>query len=325
MHRRHALLVVLASCVVPLGASAQQAGRMFRIAWLSSVSYATHPLWPEFIEGMKTLGWIEHRSFTIEHLNYHGDSAKLPGLAAEAVRRNVDLIVCAGTPPAAAAKNATTTIPIVFFFVGDPVGSGFVATLARPGGNVTGLGGLGVALYGKMLALLIEAVPKASRVAMLTNSMLPHHAVFAADAHSEAQRLNVRLIPVELRSPDEIDSAFETVAREKTQALLILGQPFLFSHSARVAQRTTEQRLPAIIPFEEVAKEGVLMSYGSRLLDDLKRLPHYADRILKGVKPAELPVEQPSRFYLTINLRTAKAIGVMIPSALLARAESLIE
>jgi putative ABC transport system substrate-binding protein len=274
---------------------------------------------------MKELGWIEGRNFTIDHLNYEGQAPRLPALAAEAVRLKVDLIVCAGTPPTTAAKNATTTIPIVFFFAGDPVGSGFVATLARPGGNITGLGGLGPGVYAKMLALLVEAVPKATRIAMLINSANALHATWGADARSEAESLKVVLSPVELRSPDELESVFAAIARDKFDALLILGQPFLFTYGARLVKLTNDQRLPAMIPFEEVAREGLLLSYGARLVDDMKRLPYYIDRILKGARPADLPVEQPTRFYLTVNARTAKAIGVPLPHALLTRADVLIE
>jgi putative ABC transport system substrate-binding protein len=205
------------------------------------------------------------------------------------------------------------------------VGAGFVASFARPGGNITGLGGLGPGVYAKMLALLKEAVPKANRIAMLTDPTFPLHAAFAADAESAAQTLKVTLQPVALRSPDELGSAFATIARDKPDALLILGQPFLFGQGARVARMAIEQRLPAMIPFEEVARDGVLMSYGSKVVDDARRLPYYVDRILKGAKPADLPVEQPTRFYLTINLKTARAIGLAVPPSILQRADQVIE
>lgn len=323
MNRRDILLATLLVAVRPT--NAQQPGKVYRIAWLSSNSYATHPLWPEFIGGMKTLGWIEGENFAVDHLNYEGRSERLPALAAEAVRREPDLIVCAGTPPASAAKNATMAIPIVFFFVGDPVGSKFVATLARPGGNMTGLGGLGPGVHAKMFEHLVEVAPKARRIAMLANPDLSLHDTYGADAQSAARRFNVVLKPVPLRSPDDLDNAFATIARDEADAVLILGQPFLFTHGARVARLTIERRLPAIIAFEEVAQAGVLMAYGGRLVDDLRRLPHYVDRIFKGASPAELPVEQPTRFYLTVNLRTAKAIGLAIAPSLRSRADALIE
>jgi len=323
--RRDTLLFAMSLCWAPLRAQGQQAGKVYRIGWLSSVSYAATPLWPEFVGAMRERGWIEGQHFTVEHLLYEGHSERLPALAAEAVQRKVDLIVCAGTPPTTAAKNATTTIPILFFNAGDPVGSGFVASLARPGGNVTGLGGLAPGLYAKQLELLKDVVPKASRIAMLFNPTFHLHTAFVAEGESAARSLKVTLTLVELRSPEEVDSAFATIARDKVDALLILGQPFLFREGARVARMAIEQRLPAMISFEEVAKDGVLMSYGSRLIDDVRRLPHYVDRILKGAKPAELPVEQPTRFYLTLNLKTANAIGVTVPSSLLQRADAVID
>ena len=323
MRRRDTLPFILALCAAPPTTQGQQAGKVYRIAWLTSMSMAASQALTEFVRGMRELGWIEGQNFTIENLYYEGRGERLPALAAEAVQRKVDLILCAGTQTTTAAKDATTTIPILFYFVSDPVGSGFVASLARPGGNLTGMGGLGPGIFLKMLELLKEAVPKATRIAMFTNPTL--HAAFGVDAESAARSLKVTLKPIELRSPEELDSAFATIAREKVDALLIPGQPFLFREGARVAKMAIEQRLPAMIPFEEVARDGVLMSYGSRIIDDLRRLPHYVDRILKGAKPAELPVEQPTRFYLTINLKTAKAIGVTVPPSLLQRAAQVIE
>ena len=187
------------------------------------------------------------------------------------------------------------------------------------------MGGLGPGIYAKSLQLLKEAVPKARRIAMLTNPTFALHAIFGADAESAAQRLKVTLKPVEVRSPDELDRAFATIASEKIDAVLILGQPFLFGQRERVAKLAIEQRLPAMVPFDEVAEAGVLMSYGSRLLDDARRLPYYVDRILKGAKPADLPVEEATRFYLSINLKTARAIGVTIPQSVLLRADQVFE
>jgi putative tryptophan/tyrosine transport system substrate-binding protein len=176
-----------------------------------------------------------------------------------------------------------------------------------------------------MLELLKEVVPKATRIAVLTNPTFPLHTAFAADAETAARSLKVTLRPVELRSPEDIDGAFATIAGEKVDALLILGQPFLFGHGARVAKMAIEQRLPAMVPFAEVARDGVLMSFGSRVIDDIRRLTYYVDRVLKGVKPSELPVEQATRFYLTINMKTAKTIGLTVPPSLLQRADQVIE
>jgi len=324
MRRRDTLPLMLAMCAAPL-ATAQQAGKVYRIAWLTSIPLADSQGWTEFVRGMRELGWIEGQNFTVENLVWEGRSERLSALAAEAVQHKVDLIIGGGTQAAAAAKNATTTIPILFYYVGDPVGAGFVASLARPGGNITGMGGLGPGIHAKMLELLKEMVPKATRIAMLINPTFPQHAVYGADAESASRGLKVTLRPVELRSPEEIDGAFATIARDKVDALLILGQPYLFGQGARVAKLAMQQRLPAMIPFEEVARDGLLMSYGSRIIDQFRRLPHYVDRILKGVKPADLPVEQSTRFYLTINLKTAKAIGLTVSPSLLQRADQVIE
>ena len=250
---------------------------------------------------MRELGWIEGRHYMVDNRYTEGRSERIAAHAADLVQHKIDLLVGSGTPHTTALKNATSTIPILFFYVGDPVGSGFVAGLARPGGNVTGLGGLGPGMYTKQLELLREVVPKAAR------------------------SLGVTLRPIELRSPDDIDPAFATLAREPVDALQIFGQPFLFAQGARVAKRAIEHRLPAIFGFEEVARDGILMSYGAKLIDDIRRLPYFADRILKGAKPADLPVEQPSRFYLTVNQKTAKALGLTIPQSVLLRADEVIE
>ena len=316
--------VTLGVLTAPLGAQVQRVQKMYRIGWLAGTAPPDEH-WKVFMEGMQERGWIEGQNFTFDPLYSEGQSERFPALAAELVRRNVDIIVTGGTPPTTAARNATTTIPIVFFYAGDPVGSGFVANLARPGGNITGLGGLAPGVSAKTLELLKEAVPKASRIAILLSSSVRVAAASLAEIEPAARRIGVLLSPVEIRAPDELDSAFAAIARERPDALLILGQPFMFPHRARVAALALEQRLPAIISFKEVAEAGLLMSYGALLLDDLRRLPHYLDRILKGTPPGELPVEQPSRFYLVVNLKTARAIGIAIPQSLLLRADEVIQ
>ncbi len=324
---RRTLICVVTGALLTAGFAvrAQTPGKVYRIGWLSGAPYAGTPPLDEFNRGLRELGWVEGRHYTIENLYTEGRNERLPALAAELVQRKVDLLVGAGSPPTTALKNATATIPILFFYVGDPVGSGFVASLARPGGNVTGLGGLGVGVHAKHLELLTEVVPKASRIAMLHHPEFPVHAVYRAEVEPAARMLGVTLRPIELRTPDDIDLAFATLAREPVDALLIFGQGFLFPHGARVAKLALEQRLPAIIPFHEIAREGILMAYGSSLSDAMRRLPYFVDRILKGAKPADLPVEQGSRFYLTINLKTAKALGLKIPQALLLRADEVIQ
>lgn len=251
MRRRDTLAFILAFCVTPVAGQGRPA-KVYRLAWLSSTPIAPGPAWNAFIAGMQELGWIEGQHFTVENLRYEGNSERLRALAADAVERKFDLIICAGTPPAVAAKDVTTTIPIVFYSVGDPVGTGLVASPARPGGNVTGLGGLGIGITGKMLELLAEAAPPATRVAMLINPTFALHATVGAEAEAAARKMKLTLKPVELRSPDDLDRALATISRDKSEALLILGQPFLFGHGARLAKVAIEQRLPAIIPFEQL-------------------------------------------------------------------------
>jgi putative ABC transport system substrate-binding protein len=327
MSTRRTLICAIAGALLPAGRAgrAQTPGKVYRIGWLSSGPWVgTQPL-EVFNQGMRELGWVEGRHYMIDNRYTEGRSERIAAHAADLVQRKVDLLVGSGTPHAAALKNATATIPILFYYVGDPVVSGLVASLARPGGNVTGLGGLGPGMSSKLLELLREVVPKASRIAYLFNPAVSVHAATAAEVEPAARSLGVTLQQIELRSPDDIDAAFATLAREPVDALLIFGQGFLYQNGARVAKLAIEQRLPAIIPFQEVARYGLLMSYGSDIIDDVRRLPYLADRVLKGAKTAELPVEQPSKFYLTINQKTAKAIGLTIPQSLLLRAHEVIE
>ncbi len=307
-------------------AHAQAPAKPARIGWLTSGSpLVPSPGWDAFVEGMRERGYVEARDYTVINLLSEGRNERLPALAAELVQRKVDLIVAGGTLPASAAVKASSTIPVLFYYAGDPVGSGLVTSLARPGGNATGLGGLGAGQHTRQLQLLKDAVPKATRVAMVFNPDFPFHGANRAEVEPAARRLGLTLLPVEMRRPDDIEPAFATMLREKVHALHLFGQPFLFAHAARVAALAVEQKLPAMIPFVEAVRAGLLMSYGSRLIDDLRRLPYYVDRVLKGTPPAELPVEQPTRFYLTINLKTAQAIGVTIPQSLRLQADEVIE
>jgi len=325
MSTRRTLNCALAGALLAAGLGGCAPGKVYRIGWLSSGPWTgTQPM-EVFNQGMRELGWVEGRNYTIDNRYTEGRNERITALAAELVQRKVDLLVGSGTPHTTALKNATATIPIIFYAVADPVGSGIVASLPRPGGNVTGLGGLSLGVHAKQLELLKGGVPKASRIAYLFNPAVSFHAAIAAEVEPVARKLGVTLRPIELRSPADIDTAFATLAREPVDALLIFGQGFLFEHGARVAKLAIEQRLPAIISFQEVARYGVLMSYGSNILDDARRVPYFVDRVLKGAKPAELPVEQPSRFYLTINQKTAKAIGLTIPQSVQLRADEVIE
>jgi putative ABC transport system substrate-binding protein len=326
MRRRKVnLLLGSAALAWRLGAHAQTAGRVVRIGWLSGSPYVGSPMWAAFIAGMQERGWIEGSNFIVEALYSQGRSERFADLGAELVRRKVDLIIAEGTASAAAARHATSTTPIVFFYVGDPVGTGLVASLAHPGSNLTGTGGLGTWTAAKLLQLLKEVATRASRVAVFVNSAVPQHLVFRADLEPAAQSLGLTLWPVEVRSPDDLERAFARMAADKIDALLILGQGMMFSERVRIAELAIAYRLPAIVPFGEVAEAGVLMSYGPKLIDDMRRLPSFVDRILKGEKPADLPVEQPMRFYLTINRKTANRLGLTIADSVLVRADEVIQ
>ena len=304
---------------------AQTPTRLIRIGWLTTVQFLGTPLHALFSEAMRERGWIEGRHFVIDSRYSGGRNELLPALASELVRLHPDIIVSAASPTTAAAQKATSRIPLLFFSVGDPVGSGFVTSLARPGGNLTGFGGLGTVLHLKQLELLQEIEPKAARIAMFLNPTFSFHVQAREEIDALARQRGLVIRPIEARAPDDLDAAFQSATRERMDALLILGQPWHLQEAARVARLATLHRLPAVSPFEDLAKAGCLMSYANRMTDDVKRLPHLIERIVNGTKPADIPVEQPTRFYLSINLRTAKAIGVVIPHSLLLRADTVLE
>ncbi len=306
---------------------AQTPGKVYRIGWIISIPFETWQLRGAFAEAMRERGWVEGTNYVLDTLYYGGHAERIPALAAELVQRRCNVIVAGGTPPVGPLMKATSTIPIVFFAVGDPLASGFVASLARPGGNVTGLGGLGVGLIAKQLELLKQAVPGARRIGVLMNLDLNFHVPALQVLKATAPKLDVQLELVPLRSPEELTPAFAALAREQVDALVLLGQPFLRNGAGAqaVAALCLEHRLPTVSPFEELVKAGMLMSYAERPEDTVRRLPYYLDRILKGTAPADLPVEQPSRFYLAINLKTAKAYALPLSQSLLLQADEVIE
>jgi putative ABC transport system substrate-binding protein len=251
---------------------------------------------------------------------------RLPDLAAELVRLKVDIIVAAPTPAAVAAKNATGTIPIVMTVVGDPVGIGLIASLARPGGNVTGLSySVGVETFGKGLELLKAALPKVRRMAILSNPGNPSHVLAIRDLKVAAGSLGVQLQFLEARGPNEFDGAFAAMAKERVGALLVVADSVFNFHRARLTDLAARSRLPTMYGIRENVEAGGLMSYGASVPDLYRRAAGYVDKILKGAKPADLPVEQPTKFELVINLKTAKALGLTIPQSLLLRADQVIE
>ena len=304
---------------------AQTPDRLIRIGWLTTGMFLGTPLHALFTEALRERGWIEGRHFVIESRYSGGRNELLPALAAELVRLQPDIIVSGATPTTTAARNETTRIPLLFFNVGDPVGSGFAASLARPGGNLTGFGGFGTVLHLKQLELLQEIEPRPTRVAMFVNPAFSFHVSTRAEIEAFARQRGVVIRPIEVRSPDDIDTAFQSAARDRIDALLILGQPIYLQEAPRVARLATLHRLPSVSPFDDLVKAGTLMSYANRLTDDVKRLPSLIERIVNGAHPADIPVEQPTRFYLTVNLKAATAIGVRIPQSLLLRVDNLIE
>lgn len=321
MHRRSLLGLLLAGFPTWLAA---QGAKIHRIGWLSA-GPPVDALWKVFIDGLRDRGWIEGRNVAFDIRTSGGKDERFTALAAELVQRRVDLIVTAGTPPTVAAAKVTTTIPIVFWAVGDPVGEGLVNSLAHPGRNLTGTGALGPLQAVKTLEILKEAFPKSSRIAMFFNDAFPLLVSLRPQLNAAARRLGVELTEIQVRAPEDIEGAFATVARGKFDALFIVGQPFIGAERVRVAKLAMETRIPAISQFNILTEAGLLMSYGSRFIDDLQRVPDYIDRILKGAKAGDLPVEQPTTFHLVINLRTAKAIGVDLPPAMVARADQLIQ
>jgi putative ABC transport system substrate-binding protein len=267
---------------------------------------------------------VEGENIVIEQRYANGVPDRLPGLAAELVRLTVDVIVVGGTLDAKAAKAATTAIPIVFSIAGDPVGSGLVVSLARPGGNITGLSNLQGELGGKRLQLLKEAVPHASRIAVLINPANPTNAVDLQGARAAAQTLSVQLQVIEVRNPNEFAGAFAAMARGGAGALLTLADPVFGTDPSRLARLAAEYRLPAMF-FEKVFVDaGGLMSFGPNISDQFRRAAVYVDKILKGTKPADIPVEQPTRFSLAINMTTAKTLGLAFPSSTLIQATEIV-
>ena len=304
---------------------AQQSGTISRIGFLASGSPSAYSSRTEaFREGLRKLGYIEGKTIAIEYRYAEGLADPLPDLVADLVRLNVDVIVTSSTPATLALKNGTKTIPIVFVNVGDPVGSGLVVNLARPGGNLTGLSNQLSDLIGKHLELLKEVAPKVSRVAVLGSRANPNRTNSLKRIEGLARSLGVQLQSVEIGEPKDLDSAFSQMTKGRAGAVLIRGGALLSDQRIRIAELAARSRLPAIHFDRLFAEAGGLMAYGPSLPDMFRRAATYVDKILKGARPADLSVEQPIKFELIINLRTAKQIGLTIPPNVLARADKII-
>ena len=326
MDRRRFLAGAAAFFAAPLVARAQQAGKVPRIGFLSTGSANTLRLVEGFRQGLLELGWVEGQNVGIDYRFAEGRFDRLPDLAAELLRLKADVIVAGATPAAVAAKKATGTIPIVMVGVGDPIGLGLIASLARPGGNVTGTSfSIGSLASGKGLELFKETAPNVRRVAVLSNPGNPSHALAIREVRDAARAMGVQLQFLEARAPNQFDGAFVAMAKGRAEALLVAPDSMFALHGARLADLAAKKRLPSIYGFREPVEAGGLMSYGPSVVAVWRRAAFFVDKILKGAKPGDLPVEEPTSFELVINLKTAKALGVTIPPSLLQRADQVIE
>jgi ABC-type uncharacterized transport system substrate-binding protein len=316
-------LILLAFCTP---AEAQQPTKIPRIAYLSATSLSANAARIEaFRQGLRELGYVEGKNIVIEWRSVEGNIDRLPALVAELVRLKIDIIVSAGPLITRAAKEATFTIPIIMTTDNDPVGSGFVASLARPGGNISGLSTLAPEISGKQLELLKESVPRLSRVAVLATSTQPGNAQSLKEIELTAKAFGVKLQYLDVLDPKDIETAFRAASKERADAVLVLAGPFFISNRTRIIELAVKNRLAAIYNSAEWAEAGGLMTYGTSFTDLFRRAATYVDKILKGAKPGDLPVEQPTKFELVINLKTAKQIDLTIPPNLLARADKVIK
>ena len=308
----------------PLAAQAQQPGKLPTIGFLGSATPAAWTLWtPAFVQRLRELGWIEGRTVAIEYRWGEGRPERYAEIAAEFVRLRVDAIVTAG-PATLAAKQATSTIPIVFAIATDPVGIGLVASLARPGGNITGLSQQQADAAGKRLDVLREVLPALRRLGIMANVGNPTAVLEIAQVEAAARSFNFEVVPADIRRTEDIAPAFDTI-RGRVQALYVVGDPLANTNRVRINTLAASAKLPTMHPSREYAEDGGLISYGAKYPDLFRRAGDYVDKILRGTKPADIPVEQPTSFDLVVNLATAKAIGLTMPESLLARADQVIE
>ena len=328
MIRRRQFITLLggAAAAWPLAARAQQAAKVYRIGFLSAgAQVRPAKVWSIFVNELREVGWIEGKNIVFEQRYADNRLDRLPELATELVRLDVDVIVTVGTLAPLAAKRATTSIPIVMVNAGDPVRSGLVASLARPGGNVTGMSLMAPDLGGKRLEFLKEVLPRLSRVAVIWNATNPYSALVFDETQGAAKKLMIEIQSLEVRGPADFDGALATTTQNRVDALVIVEDPLTFNHLKKVAEFCINGRLAAMYGLREFADAGGLMTYGAGQADLFRRSAGFVDKILKGVKPSDLPVQQPTKFELVINLKTAKAIGLDVPAQLLARAGEVIE
>jgi putative tryptophan/tyrosine transport system substrate-binding protein len=324
--RRAWLVGTAGFLALPSHARAQPPTTVRRIGYLEPGATASDaPFFEAFRQGLRDRGWVEGQSVAIEVRAAEGKYERLPGLAAELVRLKVDVIFAVGTPAAVAAQRATTAIPIVIGRVADPVGSGLVASLARPGGNITGWTHQGRELREKLLDLIKETVPAATRIGALWNPANPNHGPSLRSIEAAAQTLAVELHLSGVSKPEEIEGVFSLLGRSRAQALIVFQDGMFLARGSQIVALAARNRLPAMYATTELVRAGGLMGYGVNLIEMYRGGASFVDKILRGAKPADLPIEQPTKFELVVNLRTAKALGLRIPPAVLARADEVIE
>jgi len=324
--RRIGLVLALGLFLAPLAAEGQQPAKIPLIGYVGNSTPSLEPkLLSAFRDGLRDFGYVEGQNIRVEYRWAEGRYERFPDLIAELVRLKVDLIVAAGTPATLAAKRATNAIPIVMAVIGDALEVGVVPSLARPGSNITGLSTVVPELEGKRLELLKHALPKLSRLAVLANPANPFVAVVWRETQRAGEELRVKLQRVAVRQPEEFSNAFTAIANGRPDALVVVADRFMLTHRAQILAFATKNRLPGMFPYREFVEEGGLMAYGPSYPDMFRRSANFVDKILKGAKPADLPVEQPTKFELVINLKTAKALGLTIPQSLLLRADQVIQ
>lgn len=323
--RLGAAAVAATSLAWPLPARGDEGRKKYTIGYLSSGSPNLVEAYAAFAAALGELGWVEGKNIIFERRYAENRPERLAAFAAELVRLNVDLIAAEGTLAPLAARQVTSTIPIVMTVAGDPLRSGLVESLARPGGNVTGMSLMAPDLGGKRLELLKELLPRLGRVAVLWNATNPYAALVYQQTEVAGRTLGIAVQSLELRGPDDFDRAFETARQQHPDALIAVEDPLTGGHQKRIVEFAADDRLPSLFGFRDGVFAGGLVSYGANFPDLFRRAAGYVDKILKGAKPADLPVQQPTKFELVINLKTAKALGLAVPSTLLARADEVIE
>ncbi len=326
MNRRTAALAALALGVFPIATFAQRPANLPRIGVLIPGSRAAFSLRTEaLLQGLRDLGYVEGKTMAIEWRWADGKVEELPRLAAELVGAGVDVIVTGGTPAARALKNATKSIPIVVALFADPVGAGLVDNLARPGGNVTGFSDFTLTLTGKRLEILTQAVPGTSRVAVLLNPKNPNSRVELDAARAAASTMAVQLLAFEASDPNTLETAFTAMKKDRIRALMVFTDAAIYNQRDLILDLAARNQMPGIYPLPEYAQAGGLISYGSDSKEFFRRAANYVDKILKGAKAGDLPIEQPTTFELVVNLKTAKALGITIPQSMLVRADQVIQ